>query len=193
MKKKNLLISLLFVFYVVHYFSSAAFPVKQRCNYLTSKTSLFLPEMFCGCNRPAGGDGASRGCRERLRRGVLDAAAENRVQDASREDPQRPHTPGAVQTGENIQVYLQGCFFFFFLIPAKKKRTRKKPDYCYTQSIYSPSLGTLMQMNLLLYCVFFFFSRHQQLTKLLSRYINDPLYHKPRESNGKKLKETTVK
>ncbi|XP_075874752.1 uncharacterized protein LOC142883615 isoform X2 [Nelusetta ayraudi] len=25
--------------------------------------------------------------------------------------------------------------------------------------------------------------RHQQLTKLLSRYINDPLYHKPRESN----------
>lgn len=30
----------------------------------------------------------------------------------------------------------------------------------------------------------YFFSRHQQLTKLLNRYINEPLHHNPRESNG---------
>lgn len=64
-----------------------------------------------GCNRPAGGDRASRGCREGLCGGVLDAAAENWVQDAPREDPQRPHAPGAVQTGENIQVNVQGVFY----------------------------------------------------------------------------------
>lgn len=40
-----------------------------------------------------------------------------------------------------------------------------------------------MLINTLLYCVFF--SRHQQLTKLLSRYINEPVHHKPRESHGK--------
>lgn len=40
-----------------------------------------------------------------------------------------------------------------------------------------------MLINILLYCVFF--SRHQQLTKLLSRYIHDPLHHKPSESHGK--------
>lgn len=40
-----------------------------------------------------------------------------------------------------------------------------------------------MLINILLYCVFF--SRHQQLTKLLSRHIHDPLHHKPSESHGK--------
>ncbi len=40
-----------------------------------------------------------------------------------------------------------------------------------------------MLINTLLSCVFF--SRHQQLTKLLSRYINEPIHHKPRESHGK--------
>lgn len=61
---------------------------------------------------------------------------------------------------------------------------KKKPDYWDTGFVFALSPGILMQINLLLYCVLFF-SRHQQLTKLLSRYINDPLYHKPRESNGK--------
>lgn len=42
-----------------------------------------------------------------------------------------------------------------------------------------------MLINTLLHCVFYFFSRHQQLTKLLSRYINEPIHHKPRESHGK--------
>lgn len=40
-----------------------------------------------------------------------------------------------------------------------------------------------MLINILLHCVFF--SRHQQLTKLLSRYINEPIHHIPRESHGK--------
>lgn len=40
-----------------------------------------------------------------------------------------------------------------------------------------------MLIKILLHCVFF--SRHQQLTKLLSRYIKEPLYHMPRESHGK--------
>lgn len=43
--------------------------------------------------------------------------------------------------------------------------------------------GILILIITLLYCVFF--SRHQQLTKLLSRYINEPIHHKPRESHGK--------
>lgn len=46
---------------------------------------------------------------------------------------------------------------------------------------FSP--GILMLINTLLYCVFFY--RHQQLTKLLSRYSNEPIHHKPRESHGK--------
>lgn len=33
--------------------------------------------------------------------------------------------------------------------------------------------------------VFCFFFRHQQLTKLLRRYINEPFHHKPTESHGK--------
>lgn len=40
-----------------------------------------------------------------------------------------------------------------------------------------------MLINILLHCVFF--SRHQHLTKLLSRYINEPIHHMPRESHGK--------
>lgn len=105
-----------FFFYIVLYCS-----VKQHNSSQPplSTRPLFPPEMCCRCNRPAGGDGASRGCREGLRGGVLDAAAENRVQDAPWEDPQRPHAPGALQTGENIQVNLQG---FFYSWGRKKKK-----------------------------------------------------------------------
>lgn len=44
------------------------------------------------------------------------------------------------------------------------------------------SLGTLLLVDLLLYNAFL--CRHQQLTNLLNRYINEPSDHKPRESNS---------
>lgn len=116
-----------------------------------NSTSLSSSEMCCGCNRPAGGDSASRGCREGLRGGVLDAAAENWVQDAPREDPQRPHAPGALQTGKNIQVNLQGIFYSW----GRNKGKEKKPDDCVTRFIFAPSPGILMRMILLLYCILF--------------------------------------
>lgn len=47
-----------------------------------------------------------------------------------------------------------------------------------------------MLIHLLLCCVFF--SRHQQLTKLLSRYINEPIHHKPRESHGEYLSRVSL-
>lgn len=40
-----------------------------------------------------------------------------------------------------------------------------------------------MLINIWLYYVFS--TRHQQLTKLLSRHINEPIHQKPRESHGK--------
>lgn len=66
----------------------------------------------------------------------------------------------------------------------EKSLTTIIPLCVHTSRLLFFSLGILMQINLLLYYVIFF-SRHQQLTKLLSRYINEPLYLKPQESNGK--------
>lgn len=135
------------------FLSEAAFTVNHLCTQLPKLNPfLFLSEMFCGRNRPAGGDGASRGGREGRSGSVLDVAAENWVQDAPWEDPQRPQAPGALQTGENIQVNLQGYFYSC----GKKTKQKKNPDYCDTRFIFAPSPGILMQINLLLYCVLFF-------------------------------------
>lgn len=69
-----------------------------------SQPCVCVSEMCCGCSRPAGSDSASCCSREGRGGGVLDAAAENKVQDAPWEEPQRPHATGPLQTGENIQV-----------------------------------------------------------------------------------------
>lgn len=69
--------------WILPFLSEAAFTVNHLCAWLRKLNPLlFRSEMFCGRNRPAGGDGASRGGREGRCGGVLDAAAENRVQDA---------------------------------------------------------------------------------------------------------------
>lgn len=88
--------------------------IDVRATFVCSCASqpLFLSEMFCGRRWPAGGDSASRGGREGRSGSVLDAAAENWVQDAPWEEPQWAHTTGAQQTGESVQVnlhFLENC------------------------------------------------------------------------------------
>ena len=155
-----------------------------------------VPEMFCGCGWPAGSDSASRCSREGWSGSVLDAAAENRLQDAPSEEPLRPHTTGSVQTGENIQVNL-----LLVEISVKRNNIDSQDTACdcntqYLENIqyvcvsrWPVSLGIRMLINTKLHS--FFFSRHQQLTKLLRLHMNEPIHHKPKESIGKYYSDAT--
>lgn len=105
------------------------------------KPLLSVTEMCCGRSWPAGSDSASRRSREGWSGGVLDAAAEDRMQDAPSEEPQRPHAAGSVQTGENIQVNL---LFSEILI---KKTLRSKP-LCFNTPPCLYTIQLLLQFSL---------------------------------------------
>ncbi len=180
---------------LIHIFVNVTKSVKSsddlcRCGYFSSKSSsVCVSEMCCGCGRPAGSDSASRCGREGRRGGVLDTAAENRLRGALSEEPQRPHATGAQQTGENIQVNVLSLEISGKTLSSTPLHAMVaalsafKHPVCLHFQIAFPLLGSWCWL-IHCYTVCFFY-RHQQLTKLLSRYINEPIHHKPRESHGK--------
>lgn len=135
--------------------------------------------MCCTCSWPAGGNSASHRSRERWSGGVLDSAAEGRLQDASSEELQRPHSTGSQPTGKNVQVNLLPSTVFgetmtYGMLCQKHPFSVFKTSHMLEFSIIKDALGFWWWLTFVIFPLDISSLPNYWDGTLMSRYITSP-------------------